>query len=127
MIVIAIDGPAGSGKSSVSKECANRLGFGYLDTGAAYRALTWAVMTHRISLENKEFERESLDLLDSNIDADFIVNNYSISFSLKFDPFLSKYDNFSKKSCPVCTLDIKKVKMIYLSGLEDDPNFSTNT
>lgn len=37
------------------------------------------------------------------------------------------YDNFSKKSCPVCTLDIKKVKMIYLSGLEDDPNFSTNT
>ena len=54
MIIIAIDGPAGSGKSSVSKECANRLGFGYLDTGAAYRALTWAVMTHRISLENKD-------------------------------------------------------------------------
>ncbi len=40
--VIAIDGPAGSGKSSVSKEVARRLGFGYLDTGAAYRALAWA-------------------------------------------------------------------------------------
>jgi cytidylate kinase len=37
--VIAIDGPAGSGKSSVSKEVARRLGFGYLDTGAGYRAL----------------------------------------------------------------------------------------
>ena len=37
--VIAVDGPAGSGKSSVSKEVARRLGFGYLDTGAGYRAL----------------------------------------------------------------------------------------
>lgn len=39
--VVAIDGPAGSGKSSVSKQVARELGFGYLDTGAAYRALTW--------------------------------------------------------------------------------------
>jgi len=39
---VAIDGPAGSGKSSVSKQAARELGWGYLDTGAAYRALTWA-------------------------------------------------------------------------------------
>jgi CMP/dCMP kinase len=39
--LVAIDGPAGSGKSSVSKQAARRLGFGYLDTGAAYRALAW--------------------------------------------------------------------------------------
>jgi cytidylate kinase len=39
MHIVAIDGPAGSGKSSVSKEVARRLGFGYLDTGAGYRAL----------------------------------------------------------------------------------------
>lgn len=45
-ITIAIDGPAGSGKSSVSKEAARRLGFGYLDTGAAYRALAWHVLEH---------------------------------------------------------------------------------
>lgn len=44
--VVAIDGPAGSGKSSVSKEVARRLGFGYLDTGAAYRALAWHVLDH---------------------------------------------------------------------------------
>jgi cytidylate kinase (EC 2.7.4.14) len=43
-VTIAIDGPAGSGKSSVSKEVARRLGFGYLDTGAAYRALAWHVL-----------------------------------------------------------------------------------
>jgi cytidylate kinase len=41
---IAIDGPAGSGKSSVSKAVARRLGFGYLDTGSAYRALAWYVL-----------------------------------------------------------------------------------
>jgi len=41
--VVAVDGPAGSGKSSISKEVARRLGFGFLDTGAAYRALAWHV------------------------------------------------------------------------------------
>jgi cytidylate kinase len=45
-ITIAIDGPAGSGKSSVSKEAARRLRYGYLDTGAAYRALAWHVLQH---------------------------------------------------------------------------------
>lgn len=45
-ITIAVDGPAGSGKSSVSKEVARRLGYGYLDTGAAYRALAWHVLEH---------------------------------------------------------------------------------
>ena len=42
-ISVAIDGPAGSGKSSVSKAAARLLGFAYQDTGAAYRALTWLV------------------------------------------------------------------------------------
>ena len=42
--IIAIDGPAGSGKSSVSKAVARRLGYGFLDTGAAYRALAWHVL-----------------------------------------------------------------------------------
>ncbi|GEP48862.1 MULTISPECIES: (d)CMP kinase [Microbacterium] len=45
-VTVAIDGPAGSGKSSVSKEVARRLGYGYLDTGAAYRALAWHVLEH---------------------------------------------------------------------------------
>jgi CMP/dCMP kinase len=43
LFAVAVDGPAGSGKSSVSKQAARELGWGYLDTGAAYRALTWAV------------------------------------------------------------------------------------
>lgn len=43
-VVVAIDGPAGSGKSSVSRAAARALGFAFLDTGAAYRALAWAVL-----------------------------------------------------------------------------------
>ncbi len=43
-VVVAIDGPAGSGKSSVSKAASRRLGYDYLDTGAAYRALTWVAL-----------------------------------------------------------------------------------
>ncbi|NDD25783.1 MAG: cytidylate kinase, partial [Actinobacteria bacterium] len=52
MHIVAVDGPAGSGKSSVSREAARRLGFGYLDTGAAYRALTWATLQGMISIAN---------------------------------------------------------------------------
>ena len=47
-IVVAVDGPAGSGKSSVSKAAARALGFDYLDTGAAYRALAWFRLEHGI-------------------------------------------------------------------------------
>lgn len=48
-VVIAIDGPAGAGKSTVAKELAQKLGFGYIDTGAMYRALTWKALRKRIS------------------------------------------------------------------------------
>lgn len=43
-MIVAIDGPAGSGKSSTAKEVARRLGFRHLDSGAFYRALTWAAL-----------------------------------------------------------------------------------
>ena len=46
--LVAIDGPAGSGKSSVSRAAARRLGFAYLDTGAAYRALAWLALDRNI-------------------------------------------------------------------------------
>ncbi|MGV8979261.1 MAG: (d)CMP kinase [Cellulomonas sp.] len=49
-LVIAIDGPSGSGKSSVSREVAARLGLAYLDTGAMYRAATWWCLHEGVSL-----------------------------------------------------------------------------
>ncbi|HYZ98133.1 MAG TPA: (d)CMP kinase [Acidimicrobiales bacterium] len=48
MKVIAIDGPAGSGKSTVARRLATHLGLGYLDTGAMYRAVTFAALRHGI-------------------------------------------------------------------------------
>jgi cytidylate kinase len=47
-LVVAVDGPSGSGKSSVSREVARRLGLRYLDTGAMYRALTWWVLAQGV-------------------------------------------------------------------------------
>jgi cytidylate kinase len=47
--IIAIDGPAGSGKSTTARLLASRLGFTYLDTGAMYRAVTWFALENRIS------------------------------------------------------------------------------
>ncbi len=48
--VVAVDGPSGSGKSSVSRGVARELGLRYLDTGAMYRAVTWAVLRDGIDL-----------------------------------------------------------------------------
>ncbi|MFK5635555.1 MULTISPECIES: (d)CMP kinase [unclassified Ornithinimicrobium] len=52
-ITIAIDGPSGSGKSSVSKAVARELGLGYLDTGAMYRALAWWCLEREIDLADQ--------------------------------------------------------------------------
>lgn len=48
-IIVAIDGPSGSGKSSTSKGVAQQLGFEYLDTGAMYRAVTWWGLVHSVA------------------------------------------------------------------------------
>jgi CMP/dCMP kinase len=49
-MIVAIDGPAGAGKSTVARALAERLGFRYLDTGAMYRALTWLAMRRSLDL-----------------------------------------------------------------------------
>jgi cytidylate kinase len=49
-MIVAIDGPAGAGKSTVARQLAERLGFHYLDTGAMYRALTWLAMQRGFDL-----------------------------------------------------------------------------
>lgn len=62
--VITIDGPAGSGKSTVAKILAKRLGFGFLDTGAMYRAVTVAAMRAGIDIADKDALRKVLDSSD---------------------------------------------------------------
>jgi CMP/dCMP kinase len=53
-MIVAIDGPAGSGKSTVARSLAERLGFRYLDTGAMYRALTWLALEDRVGLDDAD-------------------------------------------------------------------------
>ena len=50
-MIVAIDGPAGAGKSTVARRLADRLGFRYLDTGAMYRAVTWLAVDRAFDLE----------------------------------------------------------------------------
>lgn len=53
-MIVAIDGPAGAGKSTVARRLAQRLGFRYLDTGAMYRALTWLAVEQNADLDDGE-------------------------------------------------------------------------
>ena len=57
-MIVAIDGPAGAGKSTVARALAERLGFRYLDTGAMYRALTWLAIQRGIPLGEPELLAE---------------------------------------------------------------------
>lgn len=51
-LVVAVDGPSGSGKSSTARGVAKRLGLAYLDTGAMYRAITWALIQRGVDLHD---------------------------------------------------------------------------
>ena len=61
--IVAIDGPAGAGKSTVAKSLAKKLGLIYLDTGAMYRAVTWLFQSKNIDLSDKK----SINLLLDNL------------------------------------------------------------
>lgn len=67
-IAIAIDGPAGAGKSSISKVVANELGYLYIDTGAMYRGVTWAVLDSHVDVKNQKDVEELLPLLDLTLE-----------------------------------------------------------
>ncbi|WP_314147135.1 (d)CMP kinase [uncultured Leifsonia sp.] len=69
-LVLAMDGPAGSGKSSVSKAAARRLGWAYLDTGAAYRALSWYMLQRRIDPTDADAVVDALPDFDYRIGTD---------------------------------------------------------
>jgi len=66
-MIITIDGPVATGKSSIAKNLAKSIGFIFFDTGAMYRALTYAVLKHGISLENKKELKTFLDNFDFDI------------------------------------------------------------
>ena len=71
-MVITIDGAAGVGKTTTAKKLARKLGFGYLDTGAMYRAVTYFFIQHQVDIESKNMVISSLDTL--NLDVRFPID-----------------------------------------------------
>jgi cytidylate kinase len=70
--VVAIDGPAASGKSSVAKRLSARLGFSYIDSGAFYRAITWWIL--RRKADPKSAKQVSAVIAESRIESSFDAN-----------------------------------------------------
>ena len=93
MNIVAIDGPAGSGKSSVARAVAAHLGFGFLDTGAAYRALTWWALDHEIDLSDEDAIAGLLGTFNFSVSLDpslewFAVGDVDVSEVIR-DPHIS--------------------------------------
>lgn len=83
MFQIAIDGPAGSGKSTIAKELAKRLGFSYLSTGKMYRAYAYITLKNKLNLQQLVSEIKNYQI---DIDGDEVkVNNLDISNIIQSD------------------------------------------
>ena len=77
-LLITIDGPAGAGKTTVSRALADRLGYRYIDTGALYRGMALAVQSRGIDPENDD----DLKRLCSDLNLTFVRNNEDLSLYL---------------------------------------------
>jgi len=77
-LVIAVDGPSGSGKSSISREAAKRLGFNFLDTGAMYRMITLFLSRKNVKTD----EEIEIVLANDDINFDISTNPTEIMFKL---------------------------------------------
>ena len=99
-MVIAVDGPSGSGKSSISKESANRLGFKFLDTGAMYRSVTWFCITENLDEEDLIIERINnkdfkLDISTDPLKDQVKVNDEDVSKIIREDEITSQVSHFA--------------------------------
>ncbi len=102
--VIAIDGPVAAGKTVVGRELARTLGFGYLDTGIMYRAITWLALNHGTTLDDEtslgELARSyPLGLMgeDSN---QVLVDGYTLGPELR-DSTVNRNVSIVSKASPV--------------------------
>ena len=71
-MIVAIDGPAGAGKSSVARAVAGRLGFAHMDTGAMYRAITLAAISGRIDLMDRRQLEAAVGAIEMDLDSSIV-------------------------------------------------------
>jgi len=101
--IIAIDGPAGAGKSTVTKAFAKKLGFIYLDTGAMYRAVTWLILSKSIDphdqVEIKNILNDSqLEFKNSHLDEQKIfINNTDVTEKIRSPEVTSVVSEIAKQ------------------------------
>ena len=82
--IVAIDGPAGSGKSTVAKILAKKYAMTYLDTGAMYRMCALYFIENEISIDNKKNIEENLPLINIDIEKDkFFLNGKDVSLEIR--------------------------------------------
>ncbi len=82
--IMAIDGPAGAGKSSVTKLVAKELGLFYLDTGAMYRAITWLVMNSGIAIPDEPAIAELVGCCDIRLTEESVsINDHDITAAIR--------------------------------------------
>lgn len=83
-MIITIDGPAGSGKSTASRGLAQRLGFQFLDTGAMYRAVAWACLERKVDLQNLEAAAEVAQSIQIDLDGEKVwVDSRDVSSEIR--------------------------------------------
>lgn len=82
-VVVAIDGPAGSGKSTLSRALAVRLGLRRLDTGAMYRSVAWAVLQQGIDTDNGEAVADLARNLSIEVDDRVVVDGTDITEAIR--------------------------------------------
>src|SRR5882757_8624418 len=83
MSVIAIDGPAGSGKSTVAKAVATRLGMDYLDTGAMYRGVTFAALRRGIDPEDVDRVARLAEQVEIDVGDQVMVDGVDASIEIR--------------------------------------------
>lgn len=104
--IVTIDGPAGSGKSTIAKMIAKKYNFTYLDTGAMYRMIALYVIRHNIDLENKKEIEEMLKNVKLGIQGNtFYLNGEDVSEAIR-TPEVSKIVS------PVAAIKEVRVKLV---------------
>jgi len=121
-LVIAIDGPSGSGKSSTARGVADRLGLAFLDTGAMYRAITWLALEEGVDLEDRAAVARLLDHASIEVDLDprrpaIAINGVDVSDAIRA-PEVSKAVSAIATNLDVRTYLVARQKKLIADAAE---------
>jgi cytidylate kinase len=123
-IIVAMDGPAGAGKSTVAKTLARKLGFLHIDTGAMYRSVTLAALRLKVDLKNdaelEKIARDSqIELKPSEVENKVFLNGEDVSKDIR-TPEVTQASAFIANSVPVRKILVSRQQQM---GREDSASY----